>query len=104
MWLMLQKVAWATISVLAVILVFVAFVPKIKQYHDLQKVEQQKSAGVRTDQETLDHLKWQQGKLRTDASFVERVAREEHGLTKPNELVFKFVDDDPASNAPPRRK
>jgi cell division protein FtsB len=85
-------------------LVFVAFVPKVKQYHDLQKVEVQKSADVRIDQETLDQLKWQQGKLRTDPRFVERVAREEHGLTKPGELVFKFVDDEPASNAPPRRK
>jgi cell division protein FtsB len=101
---MLQKAAWATIGVLAVILVFVAFVPKVKQYHDLQKVEVQKSADVRIDQETLDQLKWQQGKLRTDPRFVERVAREEHGLTKPGELVFKFVDDEPASNAPPRRK
>ena len=105
MWLMLQKVAWATICVLAVILVLVAFVPKIKHYQDLPRIEAQKSADVHNTQETLDQLKQNQDKLRTDPRFVERVAREEHSMAKPGELVFKFVDDDPAAtNAPPRRK
>ena len=105
MWLILQKVAWATIGVLAVILVLVAFVPKIKHYQDLQRVEAQKSADVRNAQETLDQLKQQQEKLRTDPHYVERVAREEIGMAKPGEIVFKFVDDDPAAtNAPGRRK
>ena len=103
-WTLIQKIAWAVITVLAVILVLWAFVPKIKQYHDLQKVEAEKAGSVRVEQEAYDQLRLNQDRLRTDPRFVERIARDEIGLAKPGELVFKFVDDEPATNsAPPRR-
>ena len=103
-WALIQKIAWTVIVVVATLFVVMAFVPKIKQYHDLQKVEAQKSAEVRTQQEIYDDLKQQQDRLRTDPHFVERVAREEIGLAKPGELIFKFVDDEPVTNAAPRRR
>ena len=103
-WTLIQKLAWAVITVLAIILVLWAFVPKVKQYHDLQKVEAEKAEGVRVEQEAYDLLKQQQERLRTDPRFVERIAREEIGLAKPGELVFKFVDDEPATNTTPRRR
>ena len=103
-WALIQKIAWVTIAVLAVIIILIAFVPKIKQYHDLQKVEVQKSSDVRLEQERLDQLKQQQDKLRTDPHYVERVAREEIGMAKPGEIIFKFVDDAADTNTPPRRK
>jgi cell division protein FtsB len=103
-WTFIQKIAWAIIAALAVILVLWAFVPKIKQYHDLQKIEAEKAEGVRIEQEAYDQLRLQQERLRTDPRFVERIAREEIGLAKPGELVFKFVDDEPATNAAARRK
>ena len=103
-WTLIQKIAWAVIVVLAVILVLWAFVPKVKQYQNLQKVEAQRAEDVRLEQENYDHLKQQEDRLRTDSNFVERIAREEHNLAKPGELVFKFVDDEPATNAAPRRR
>jgi len=103
-WALIQKIAWTVIAGLAVILVLWAFVPKIREYHNLQKVEAQKSAAVRTEQENYDQLKQQQDRLRNDPHFIERVAREEIGLAKPGELIFKFVDDEPATNAPPHRR
>jgi len=103
-WALIQKIAWSVIAVLAVVLVLVAFVPKIKQYRDLQKVETQKSDDVRIEQEIYDQLKRQEGLLRTDPHFVERVAREELNMSKPGELVFKFVDDEPATNTVPRQR
>ena len=104
-WALIQKIAWTIIAILAVVLVLVAFVPKIKQYQDLQKVEAQKAEDVRIEQEIYDQLKQQQERLRTDPHFVERIAREEIGLAKPGELVFKFVDDEAtSSNTPPHRK
>jgi cell division protein FtsB len=105
MWVLIQKVAWAVIGVLSVILILVAFIPKLQHYQHLQRVEAEKSGDVRQAQDALDQLKQDQQKLRTSSQFVEKVAREEHQLAKPNELLFKFVDDDPAAtNKPPRRK
>ncbi|TAN36414.1 MAG: septum formation initiator family protein [Verrucomicrobia bacterium] len=103
-WALIQKIAWAVIAGLGVILVLWAFVPKIKEYHNLQKVEAQRSADMHAEQEIYDRLKQQQDRLRTDPHFVERIAREEIGLAKPGELVFKFVDDEPATNPAPRRR
>ena len=103
-WTLIQKIAWVVITVLAVILVLWAFVPKIKQYHDLEKIEARGAAEGRDVQEEIDRYVQNQNRLRTDPRFVERIAREEIGLAKPGELVFKFVDDEPATNsALPRR-
>jgi cell division protein FtsB len=104
MWPLIQKVALIIIAILALVLALSWFVPRIKQYQDLQKVEVQKSGEVRAEQETLDQLKKNQERLRNDPRFVERVAREEIGMAKPGEIVLKFVDEAPASNAPLRRK
>lgn len=103
-WAIIQKIAGVIIGVLIVIIILYAFVPKIQEYRDLQKVELKKSADVRSDQEILDQLKLQQEKLRTDPHYVERVAREEIGMAKPGELIFKFVDDAVDTNVPPRRR
>ena len=102
-WALIQKIAWTAIAILAVILLLAAFVPKIKQCQDLQKVEAQKAEELRIEQEIYDQLKQQQERLRTDPHFVERIAREEIGLAKPGELIFKFVDDEPATTSAPRR-
>jgi cell division protein FtsB len=103
-WPFIQRVALIIIAILAVVLALSWFVPRIKQYHDLQKVEVERSGEVHAEQETLDQLKKNQEKLRNDPRFVERVAREEIGMAKPGEIVFRFVDEAPRSNAVPRRK
>jgi cell division protein FtsB len=49
-----------------------------------------------TEQQTkLDDLKQRQERLQTDPRFVEKIAREEFGYSKPGEIVFKF-DGDPS--------
>jgi len=103
-WPFIQKVALIVIAILAVVLAVSKIAPAIKQYHDLQKVEAERSGEVRAEQETLDQLKKNQERLRTDPHFVERVAREEIGMAKPGEVVFKFVDEAAPTNSVPRRK
>ncbi len=103
-WPLIQKVALIVIAILVVALGISKIVPRVKQYHDLQKVEAERAGEVRAEQETLAQLKKNQDRLRTDPHFVERVAREEIGMAKPGELVFKFVDEAPTNNALPRRK
>jgi len=103
-WPFIQKCALIVIAILAVVLAISKIAPAIKQYHDLQKVEAERSGEVRAEQETLDQLKKNEERLRTDPRFVERVAREEIGMAKPGEIVFKFVDEAAPSNVAPRRK
>ena len=38
--------------------------------------------------------------LKTDPAAIERVAREDMGLAKPGEMIFRLPDDPPATKAP----
>ncbi|MFZ0821875.1 MAG: septum formation initiator family protein [Candidatus Acidiferrales bacterium] len=44
--------------------------------------------------------------LQTDPRLIERIAREDMGLAKPNEYIFKMPapTDDPPQNAPAKKK
>ena len=103
-WPFIQKIALIVIAILMVVLAISKIAPRIKQYQDLQLVEAERSGEVRAEQENLDQLKKNQERLRTDPRFVERVAREEIGMAKPGEIVFKFVDEAAPTNSAPRRK
>lgn len=103
-WPFIQKIALIVIAILMVVLAISKIAPRIKQYQELQLVEAERSGEVRAEQENLDQLKKNQERLRTDPRFVERVAREEIGMAKPGEIVFKFVDEAAPTNSTPRRK
>ena len=103
-WAAIYKGGLIVIGILTLVLVIWLFAPKIRTYYDLQRVEARRADELRLEEEMLAHLRRQQERLRTDPRFVEKLAREEIGLSKPGELVFKFVDDNAATNpAAPRR-
>jgi cell division protein FtsB len=75
------------------------FYPQFKQSTDLTTRQLQLEDEIRHDEEVLRHLRLKQQRLMNDPRFVEKIAREELGLAKPGETVFKFVDDPTPLNA-----
>jgi cell division protein FtsB len=55
----------------------------------------------RLEEEKLKILRSNRERMETDATFAERVAREELGFVKPGETVIKYVDDQRVSRATP---
>jgi cell division protein FtsB len=102
-WTLIIRVSGIAIVVLFVILIVGLFSPKVRQLRDLEAREQRLREEVELEKELLRHLQTKQERLRTDPRFVEKIAREELGLAKPGETVFKFIDDPPATNARARR-
>ncbi len=102
-WTFIIRASWVAIGILTVILIIGLFAPKVQQMRDLQSRESQLREEVQLEQEMLRHLQMKQERLRSDPRFVEKIAREELGLAKPGETVFKFMDESPATNARPRR-
>ncbi len=100
-WAAIYKGGLIVIGLLTLVLVIWLFAPKIRSYYDLQRIESRRADDVRLEEEMLAHHRRQQERLRNDPRFVEKLAREEIGLAKPGELVFKFVDDETASNGVP---
>lgn len=101
-WSAIYRFACTSIAVLLVAAAARLFYPKIRQARELHAHEQQLAQDIEIDKELVELLKSKSEKLKSDPKFLERVAREELGLSKPGETVFKFIDD-PATNAKPRR-
>ncbi len=58
----------------------------VQAKRELQKIEEQKAAIIAQNKAYRTEIE----KMKTDDSYVEKVAREEYGLQKPNEIIFDF--------------
>ena len=97
-WEAIYKSAWVLLGVLFVVAVICVFWPQFRQQKEYQRREAELQEEVRLEQEIIQHLKRQQERFQNDPWFVEHVAHE-LGMAKPNETIFKFVDDDPETTA-----
>lgn len=101
-WEAIYRFACFALALLLLAGLAAAFYPKFRAERDMQRQVQRLEEEIRFDQEMAQHLRTKQEKLQNDPRFLERVAREELGLSKPGETVFKFVDDPGTNNRPKR--
>ena len=97
-WVLIYRIGWIALAVLIIIGVGSMFWPQIRQHQELQKREAALAEDIRLEEEMIKHLREQQERLRSDPRFVEKIAREELGYAKPDETIFKFVDDEPQTS------
>ena len=97
-WAFIYRFACVTLAILLLVGIGAMFYPKFRQHRELQRQAARLAEEIRFDQEMVQHLKTKQEKLQNDPRFLERVAREELGLAKPGETVFKFIEDSPTNN------
>lgn len=98
-WVLIHRVSAAMVIAVALIWIGSLFYPQFRQVKDLNKRQIELEDDIRNDEETLRHLRMKQERLLNDPRYVEKIAREELGLAKPGETVFKFVDDPTPLNA-----
>lgn len=67
--------------------------PQCARLRHLQQVESKLRAENQASDAAVRKLRHRQDQFVTNASFVERVARNE-GMVKPDEIVFKFIPDE----------
>jgi cell division protein DivIC len=99
LWLWVQSLGyWVFLAIVAAGAALL-FVPLWHRQHTLQRENRRLEAEV-VRLETLEkQYKSEIEALKTDPTYVERVAREKLNLVKPNETVFQFPTNPPA----PRR-
>ena len=93
-WRNLYRVFLIVAAALVVVIVVRFFMPKFQEERRLRARLEEARQDVRRTAETLRDLKLKQERLREDPRYVEKIAREELGLAKPGETVFRFVDED----------
>ena len=92
-WVLIYRISFAMI--VAVVLVWIGslFYPQFRSVDKLSNQQVELQEEIRRDEEILKHLRLKQQRLINDPRYVEKIAREELGLAKPGETVFKFIDD-----------
>ncbi|MBN1268826.1 MAG: septum formation initiator family protein [Kiritimatiellae bacterium] len=95
-WEAIYRSAWIILGVLFAIGILCMFWPQFRQYQEYQRREAELSEEIRLEQEIIRHLQRQQERIQHDPRFAEHVAHE-MGLAQPEETIFKFVDDRPAT-------
>ena len=103
-WVLIYRFAWTVLAALLLLLLVAAFYPRVRQYHELQQQQAKMEEDLRLEEEMLKHLKMKQDRLLNDPRFVEKIAREDLGLTKPGETVFKFTEDEPGGRSRPTNR
>lgn len=93
-WVVIYRFAWITLTLLVLIGIGFMFMPLVQQDREAQRREATLKEEIRMDEERIRQLKIQQERFETDPAFVERIAHE-MGLARPDETIFRFVDDPP---------
>ena len=93
-WRNVYRVFLIAAAALVVVIVVRFFRPKFQEERRLRDRLEEARQDVRRTAETLRELKLKQERLREDPRYVEKIAREDLGLAKPGETVFRFVDED----------
>lgn len=92
-WALIYRLSFALVIGVALFWLGIWFYPQFKQVNDMSEKQRQVEEEIRMEEEALRYLRTKQQRLLNDPRFVEKIAREELGLAKPGETVFKFVDD-----------
>lgn len=85
---------WIVVAVVAAVLYFVlggtsGVIGLYRMHAELKALEQE----IERKNEAIDSLSAKVERLRNDFDYVERMAREELGMAKENEKVYKFVEE-----------
>ena len=74
------------------------FLPPLSRYRDLKQEEERLSVELAQIEKKIAKLEEERDLLQDDLSYIEKVIREELGLVKPGEIVYKFL---PKKETPP---
>ena len=98
-WNAVFRFARIAFVILGIALVGYIFYPQVTRWRELKERELKLEEEVRFNDQRLRHLRDKQGELMNDPRKVERIARDQLGLAKPGETIYKFGDQ-PATNPP----
>ena len=92
-WVTIYRVAFGAVIVLVTIAIISAFVPKLRKHHEEYRKRTEFQQENRILAEQVKVLRNKQERFTRDPNYVERTARE-IGMVKPDEMVFKYTNDE----------
>lgn len=80
------------------------YLPGISKYRDLKIKQEQIESEIKVLEDKLKSVREERDLLKNDVQYLEKVIRDELGLVKPGEVVYKFVPEQPKPAAPAEAK
>lgn len=71
------------------------YLPSLTKYRDLKLKQEELDKQIEKLTEQITEIREERNLLKNDVEYLEKVIRDEMGLVKPGEIVYKFVQDDP---------
>jgi cell division protein FtsB len=93
-WSIIYRFAWVALGLLVLVGMGFMFLPLVQEDREYQRRESDLREEIRADEERVRELREKQARFQSDPAFVERVAHE-IGLVKQDEVIFRFVDEEP---------
>ena len=88
------------IAIAAIIIFFWLYFPTLSHYRDLKIHEDQVAKQLTDFESKIQDLNEERNLLKNDKAYLEKTIRDELGLVKPGEVVYKFVPDDTKKEIP----
>jgi cell division protein FtsB len=92
-WIIVYRGAWIALVVMLLVAIICTFRPRGVQVRELQHRRAQLEETNRQTDAQIREIRLKQQQFQTDPMFVERTAREESGMIKSNETIFKLEKD-----------
>jgi len=76
------------------------YLPTLSRYRELKAQSDLLDSDIQIIEDKIRALTEEKRLLENDVQYLERIIRDEMGLVKPGEIVYKFVETEPAQEAP----
>lgn len=90
---------WAGVA--GVIIFSWVYLPTLSKYRDLKQQQEDLEKQVKKLAVEIEKIREERDLLKNDPEYLEKVIRQEMGLVKPGEIVYKFVPDQPKASPSP---
>ncbi|MFA6599513.1 MAG: septum formation initiator family protein [Candidatus Omnitrophota bacterium] len=90
---MRRSVLIVGIGVLVIALAVWIYLPTLSRYRTLKMQQEQMERSIADLDERIKELTEEKELLQSDVQYIEKVIRDEMGLVKPGEVVYKFVTE-----------
>ena len=71
------------------------YLPALSKYHDLKLQQDELDEQIEKFEREVRATREERDLLKNDPEYLEKVIRDEMGLVKPGEIIYKFVQDQP---------
>ena len=87
---------WIWVAFAGIFIFFWAYMPTLSKYRDLKIQQEEIERKIQALDKKIQRLAEERHLLKNDKEYLEKIIRDQLGLVKPGEIVYKFVTEEPA--------